>query len=106
MTVSYLIKPGELTLKGGNRKEFENILFRNLALLLKGSGAQLVSGNGRYFVHCPSGMEEKVEDSLDRLMGISGWAKTRTAEKKPEDIIAACVEEAKLLGKTESRPSK
>jgi thiamine biosynthesis protein ThiI len=94
---AYLIKPGELTLKGGNRKSFENILRKNLASLLKGTGAKIVTGNGRLFVRCPDGVEAKVEDSLDRLMGISGWAKTRIAEKIPEEVIAACVEEGKLL---------
>ena len=97
MTVNYLIKPGELTLKGGNRKGFEHILLRNLAILLKGSGAHVVTSNGRFFVRCPEGMEEKVEDSLGRLIGISGWAKTRTTEKTEEAVIAACIEEARLL---------
>jgi len=94
---TYLLKPGELTLKGGNRKSFENVLRNNLASLLKGFGAKIVTGNGRLFVSCPDGMEGKVEDALGRLMGISGWAKTRIAEKKPEKVIAACVEEGKLL---------
>ena len=94
---TYLVKPGELTLKGGNRKLFENVLFRNLAAMLKGSGAQIVTGRGRFFVRCPLDMEMITEDSLDRLFGISGWAKTRTAEKEIEKINEACVEEGKLL---------
>jgi len=94
---TYLLKPGELTLKGGNRKFFENVLRKNLASLLKGSNAKIVAGNGRLFVRCPDGMESGVEDALGRLMGISGWAKTRIAEKTPEEVIAACVEEGKLL---------
>jgi thiamine biosynthesis protein ThiI len=94
---TYLLKPGELTLKGGNRKFFENILRNNLSSLLKGSGSKIVAGNGRLFVICPEGMEDKVEDSLDRLMGISGWAKTRITEKIPEQVISACVEEGRLL---------
>jgi thiamine biosynthesis protein ThiI len=93
----YLIKPGELTLKGANRKYFENVLRKNLALLLRGTGAKVVMGNGRLFVRCPDGMEYRAEDSLDRLMGISGWAKTKTTEKKPNDVVAACVEEGKSL---------
>jgi thiamine biosynthesis protein ThiI len=96
---SYLIKPGELILKGGNRKEFERILRRNLASLLKGSGARIAITNGRLFVLCPEDREEKAEESLDRLFGISAWAKTRTAEKKADEVIAACVEEGKLLRK-------
>jgi thiamine biosynthesis protein ThiI len=94
---TYLLKPGELTLKGGNRKYFENILRNNLASLLKGSGAKIVTGNGRLFVNCPEDMEERAEDSLDRLMGISGWAKARTTEKDAEKVIYACVEEGRLL---------
>ena len=93
----YLVKPGELTLKGGNRKGFEDILKRNLAALLKGSGAQIVSGRGRLFVRCSPDSESETEYALDHLIGISGWAKTRTAEKNPEDVISACIEEGKLL---------
>jgi len=94
---TYLLKPGELTLKGGNRKFFENVLRKNLASLLKGSNAKIITGNGRFFVNCPDGMEDKAEDSLGRLMGISGWAKARIAEKIPEKVISACVEEGRLL---------
>jgi len=96
MTI-YLIKPGELTLKGGNRKSFENILRRNLAAMLKGSGAQAVTGNGRFYLRCPPETEGRAEDALDRLIGISGWAKTRIAEKTQEAVIAACIEEGKIL---------
>jgi len=95
--ILYLVKPGELTLKGGNRKGFENILRRNLSAMLRGTGAQVTVTNGRFFLHCDEGMTGKAEDALDRLMGISGWAKTRTAEKKPENVIAACVEEGRSL---------
>ena len=97
MMTTYLIKPGELTLKGGNRKAFEKVLIRNLSALLKGTGAQITARSGRYYVYCPSGMEAKAEEALDSLMGISGWAKTRTTEKNIDHIIAACVEEGKLL---------
>jgi len=103
---TYLLKPGELTLKGGNRKFFENVLRKNLASLLKGTNAKIITGNGRLFLHCPDGMEGEVEDALGRLMGISGWAKTRIAEKIPEDVIAACVEEGKLLWEKEKKTFK
>ena len=95
--ITYLVKPGELTLKGGNRKAFETILRRNLAALLKGSGAETSAKSGRLFVYCPEGMEHRAEDALDRLIGISGWARTRTTEKSITAVIAACVEEGKLL---------
>jgi len=95
--ITYLVKPGELTLKGGNRKGFENILKRNLSALLKGSTAHIVSTTGRLYVRCPEGSEEKAENALSCLVGISAWAKTKTREKLIEEVLSACVEEAKLL---------
>ena len=97
MTTVYLIKPGELTLKGGNRKSFETILRRNLSSMLKGTGCQVVTTSGRFFLRCAPETEHKAEDALDRLLGISGWAKTRTVEKMPQAVMDACVEEGKLL---------
>ena len=96
MTI-YLVKPSELVLKGGNRKSFEKILCRNLSAMLKGTGAQISAHSGRYYVRCPGDMEERAEEALNNLIGISGWAKTRTADKNIEDVITACVEEGKLL---------
>jgi len=97
VTSTYLVKPGELVLKGGNRKGFEDILRRNLAALLRGTDAKIINSKGRLFVHCTQENEEKTEYALDHLIGISGWAKTRTAEKNPEAILSSCVEEGKLL---------
>jgi thiamine biosynthesis protein ThiI len=96
MTV-YLLKPGELTLKGGNRAGFENILRRNLSAMLKGSGAQVTMTNGRFYLHCPEGAEARSEDALNHLIGIAGWAKTRISEKNVEAVIQTCVEEGRSL---------
>jgi thiamine biosynthesis protein ThiI len=93
----YLLKPGELTLKGGNRAAFESILKRNLRALLHGTGARIVSTNGRFFVHSPVEGEKRTEEALGRLLGISGWAKTRTCEKKVGAVLAACVAEGQRL---------
>ena len=105
MTV-YLLKLGELTLKGGNRISFEQILKRNLRDLLRGSRAQLETTHGRYYVRSPTEGEAQVEDALNRLMGISGWAKTRIAEKTIESVCAACVEEGKILFESGARSFK
>jgi thiamine biosynthesis protein ThiI len=93
----YLLKPGELTLKGGNRQGFETILCRNLRSLLKGTGSQVLITNGRFYVHCPGGNEIQAEDALNHLIGISGWAKTRICEKEKNAILQACVEEGRIL---------
>jgi thiamine biosynthesis protein ThiI len=93
----YLLKPGELTLKGGNRGFFEGILKRNLMRMLPAAKARVETREGRFFVHCPEEDRGAVEESLGRLFGIAGWAKTQRREKNPEDVIAACVEEGKAL---------
>jgi thiamine biosynthesis protein ThiI len=103
---TYLLKLGELTLKGGNRAGFERILKRNIRDMLRGSGAQTQTAHGRFYIRCPEAEEPRVEEALKRLFGISGWAKTRVAEKTMEAVCAACVEEAALLFKSGARSFK
>ncbi|MDR0760527.1 MAG: tRNA 4-thiouridine(8) synthase ThiI [Treponema sp.] len=91
---TYLLKPGELTLKGGNKREFERVLIRNLEALLRFTGAAVSPAQGRYFVHSSEDGAEKVEEALSRLIGISGWAKTRVCGKTPEEVLHACTETA------------
>ncbi|MDR0707366.1 MAG: tRNA 4-thiouridine(8) synthase ThiI [Treponema sp.] len=95
--VTYLLKLGELTLKGENRGGFERVLRRNARFLLKGTGAQLVATDGRYFIHVAENVAEKIEFALDHLFGITGWAKTRFCEKTVEAVCKVCVEEARAL---------
>ncbi|MDR1319693.1 MAG: tRNA 4-thiouridine(8) synthase ThiI, partial [Treponema sp.] len=97
MTKVYLLKPGELTLKGGNREFFEGVLKRNLARMLHATKARVETREGRFFVHCPEEDCGAVEESLDRLFGIAGWAKTQKVEKNPGGVIGACVEEGRAL---------
>ncbi|MDR1956430.1 MAG: tRNA 4-thiouridine(8) synthase ThiI [Treponema sp.] len=94
---TYLLKLGELTLKGENRKGFEQILKRNLLSMLQGTGAKLELITGRFLVRCPEAAQEQVEAALAHLFGIAGWAKTRTAEKTVEGVLRACVSEAQEL---------
>jgi thiamine biosynthesis protein ThiI len=95
--LTYLLKPGELTLKKGNRESFEGILQRNLEKMLRSTGARIKKTTGRFYVHCPEESGAETEAALDRLLGIAGWAKTRICEKKPEALLAAIVEEGKSL---------
>ncbi|MDR1239578.1 MAG: tRNA 4-thiouridine(8) synthase ThiI [Treponema sp.] len=93
--ITYLLKPGELTLKGGNRESFEGILRRNLMRLLAPAGARLEMTAGRFFVQCPAENGALVEETLGRFIGIAGWAKTRVCEKTPAAVLAAIAEEGK-----------
>jgi thiamine biosynthesis protein ThiI len=104
---TYLLKPGELTLKGDNRKTFESVLKRNLLRMLdppagaappQGRGSvRLETGNGRFFVRCAGEDCGRVENALSRLMGIAGWAQTGSYAKTVEAVLGACVEEGKKL---------
>lgn len=94
---TYLLKLGELTLKKGNRNGFEEILKRNINAALRRHGVRLDTANGRFYVHSSVEKASAVEDALDHLFGIAGWAKTRVTEKTIDAVIAACVEEGKKL---------
>ncbi|MDR0375593.1 MAG: tRNA 4-thiouridine(8) synthase ThiI [Treponema sp.] len=95
--VTYLLKLGELTLKGENRGGFEQALRRNARSMLKGTGTQLVATDGRYFIHASENVSEKIEFTLNHLFGITGWARTRFCEKTIDAVCKACVEEAHAL---------
>ncbi|MDR1948196.1 MAG: tRNA 4-thiouridine(8) synthase ThiI [Spirochaetaceae bacterium] len=91
--ITYLLKPGELTLKGGNRSAFERVLKRNLDTLLGNSGPRVEIARGRFYLRCPEGTAlDRVEEALDHLLGIAGWAKTRVCEKTPQAVLDLCVE--------------
>ncbi|MDR0568383.1 MAG: tRNA 4-thiouridine(8) synthase ThiI [Spirochaetaceae bacterium] len=99
----YLLKLGELTLKGANRPTFEKILKQNAQILLKNTQAKVETGRGRFFVRCTEEERPAVEEALGRLFGISGWAEARIAEKTEESVLNACIAEGKKLfdqGKT------
>ncbi|MDR0644720.1 MAG: tRNA 4-thiouridine(8) synthase ThiI [Treponema sp.] len=95
--MTYLLKLGELTLKGGNRGEFEKVLKRNLRALLKGATAKISVTNGRYFVDVPEEHAEQAERAFFRLFGITGWALTQVSDKTVDAVIDACIEEAHIL---------
>jgi thiamine biosynthesis protein ThiI len=95
--LTWLLKPGELTLKGGNRKVFESVLKRNLQTMLSGRDVQIVLKNGRFYAHGPETCKDAVEDALSRLIGIQGWAQTRSVSKTIEAVTEACKEEGRKL---------
>ncbi|MDR2521776.1 MAG: tRNA 4-thiouridine(8) synthase ThiI [Spirochaetaceae bacterium] len=106
MAIIYLVKPGELTLKGGNRPYFERVLIRNMAARLAGSGASVSATEGRLFVHCDEPAQACVEGALRQLAGIAGWAQVRVAEKTPEAAIQAAVDEARVCFERGARSFK
>ena len=59
--MTYLAKIGELTLKGSNIQEFENLLKHNAAKYLEGSGAKITLRAGRLYIECEEAVQNKVD---------------------------------------------
>ena len=95
--MTYLAKLGELTLKGSNIQEFENLLKHNAAKCLEGTGSKILLRAGRLYIDCDESAAPKVEFMLNHLIGITGWAKCRIAEKDIESIKKVSFELAKQM---------
>lgn len=79
----YLIKEGEISLKGGNRIEFERKLRGNIRHKLKPFECKIESTKGRVYLYTdPSCPEEKIEMALNTTFGITGWAKAEKTKEK------------------------
>ncbi len=92
--ITYLVRLGELTLKGGNIKEFENRLVHNTRILLESFKSHVTLRAGRMYIDCPPESCKAVEFTLSHLIGITGWARTRVCEKNMASIKQAVMEEA------------
>jgi len=95
--VIWLIKHGELTLKGGNRQAFETILKRNILRMLGPTPARIETRSGRFYLYADAEHCEKVEQVLEHLIGIAGWARARVCAKTVEEVMRACVSEAREI---------
>lgn len=91
----YLAKIGELSLKGGNKKIFEQKLISNFSALCNNQNIKVMVHSGRMYVECEKEECEVVEKSLSHLIGITSWAKTYPTEKTLEAISLIVMQEAK-----------
>jgi thiamine biosynthesis protein ThiI len=73
--VLFLIKPGELMLKGDNRPVFMRALRRNMRALLKGIPHRLTDRHCRIYLAAASADAEETACRLRRFIGISGFAR-------------------------------
>jgi len=81
----FVLRYGELFLKGANRGRFESVLLENLRHALRDlSEAKLIKGQGRVFVDCPG----EVEQATGRLRRVFGLSSLSPAEEVPQDVEA------------------
>lgn len=93
-TVTYLVKIGELTLKGGNRKDFEERLVQNARHYLEGKRASVRLVSGRMYVEGPEESVPAIEYALSHLVGIAGWSRAAKVGKTMDEMKAAVIAEA------------
>jgi len=91
----YLIKYGELQLKGQNRGSFERRLCANIRRAL-GPGAELERRHGRLLLRSAA-PEAAVRRTLERTFGIVGFSKALQTEKDPARLREAALELAREL---------
>ena len=90
----YLVKIGELTLKSGNIKDFEQRLVQNVQLLLEGHHAKVNLRAGRMTVEGQEEAAEAIEYALSRMIGITGWARAIVVPKETDAMQKAVLAEA------------
>ncbi len=96
MVHSFLIKYGEIGIKGKNRNLFEDALARSVrqALARVGEGYTVRKERGRIYVSCPEGYDaEAAVDALQHIFGIVGICPVEIRERSDpqqlkEDILA------------------
>ena len=90
----YLVKEGEISLKGGNRIMFERKLRANIRSKLKPYESRMDKSKGRVYVFvddkCPEDLAEK---ALSTTFGITGWAQSERCSEKSIDSIIEKTEE-------------
>ena len=87
---AYLIKYGEIGIKGKNRTMFEDVLARRIRQILSsiGEGYTVRKERGRIYVHCPEGYDaETTVDRLRHVFGVVGIAPVHIFEQNGVEAL-------------------
>jgi thiamine biosynthesis protein ThiI len=95
--ILYLLKYGELSLKGGNRRRFENQLCNNIREKLKNVPTELIRKWGRLYVRTTSEAAPRVEEALTRTFGLVSFSRALRVEKEMPALREAAVDLAEEL---------
>lgn len=93
MSKLYLIKEGEISLKGGNRNLFEKQLRHNIKNKLRPYHSDITKQKGRLYARISDeAPDELIDKALSTTPGITGFARAHQSEKNIESIIAKAKE--------------
>jgi len=87
MEQSWLIKIGEISLKGKNQRMFTDRLKKNIQNKLKHCNPNLSGKLGRFFLRLPQEANEEVISSLSTTPGIVSFAPVSICGKSLEEIV-------------------
>ena len=104
--MTYLGKIGELSLKGSNKQEFENLLVKNTRKYLEGKKVSVKLIAGRLYIECDDENSQAVEFALSHLLGITGWAQAKTCANDIEEIKKLVYELAEIEAKKGAKTFK
>ena len=99
MVKLYLVKIGEIFLKGGNRIFFEKQLKNNIKKKLKKYGIIFFGRKGRYFIEVENPIPGEIEDALSKTFGVTGYCECLACEKNIEIIIEEVLKIVSNIGK-------
>ena len=89
----YLIKEGEISLKGGNRNLFEKQLRHNIKNKLRPYHSEITKQKGRLYAEISDkAPDDIVRKALSTTPGITGFARAYTADKTIDGIKAKALE--------------
>ncbi len=83
----FLVKIGEISLKGGNRGYFEKKLSQNIKRRLKNERPKITITRGRFLVEIDDEAEAKAKKVLSTTFGIVGFSKALACNKSMTDIL-------------------
>ena len=84
-----LVRYGELSLKGNNRRQFENALVQNIRTAIAPiTRAKIIREHGRVTIH-PERRAATVARRMQEVFGIASISLARRSDPTPEAIAAA-----------------
>jgi tRNA uracil 4-sulfurtransferase len=91
----YLIRFGELSLKGENRGFFEKLLRKNIKRKLQPWPCTVTIQRGRFFLECPEAPDDLIKEVLSTTFGIVGFTRAWKCKKTIESIRSAALSVAR-----------
>jgi tRNA uracil 4-sulfurtransferase len=91
MDILFLIKYGEISLKGENKRKFLEQLKKNIKVRTRYTSAHISMKPGRFYLTVPEEYEADIAETLSHTFGITGFSKALKVNKTMDSIEAASI---------------